>query len=101
MSRSNRPGVALHPDLIALDQAHIRTMQRIAAEMDAISQAVNLTDEERTAQLAVLEQRLAEHWEQFHVQWRQLEQRLAAEEARAKAPEDVGSSSDCVEDGRW
>ena len=79
MSRSNR---SLHPDLVALDQAHIRILQQIAADMDAIYQRVELTNEQRTTQLAIHEQRLTEHWVQFHAEWRQTELRLAAQDVR-------------------
>ena len=85
MSRSNRPREPLHPDLVALDQAHIRIMQQIAADMDAIYQRVDLTNAERTAQLAIHEQRLTEHWVQFHAEWRRTELRLAAQEVRSSS----------------
>ena len=89
VGRTRKP---LHPDLIALDQAHIRTMRQLAAEMGAVHQSVELTEEERVAQLALLEQRFDDHWQRFSVEWKQIEERLeAAEEARTKAATSANS----------
>jgi hypothetical protein len=94
-SRTRKP---LHPDLIALDQAHIRTMRQLATEMNAVHQSAELTGEESLAQLALLEQRFDEHWQQFSVDWKQLEERLeATEEASAK----VNSAAEAGEEALW
>jgi len=98
-SQPSRPRKPLHPALIALDQAHIRTMRQLATEMAAVHQSVDLTGDERVAQLALLEQRFDDHWQRFNVDWKQLEERLeATEEARTKVATSANSAEEVHEE---
>ena len=71
----------LHRDLIALDRAHQRVMQQLAVEQSAAWDE-ELSEKDRQALLAAVEEKLEAHMTEFRAEWERAEARIAAETAQ-------------------
>jgi hypothetical protein len=68
----------LHKDLIALDRAHQVVMQQLAREQ-AAAWDESLSEEERQAVLATVEEKLQAHMIEFRAEWERVVVRIARE----------------------
>ena len=79
----------LHRDLMALDRAHQAVMQQLASEQSAAWDE-ELSEKDRQALLAAVEEKLEAHMIEFRAEWERAEARIAGETAQQEGDGETG-----------